>query len=78
VLPCSPDPGRDDDDRSAHGGAKGDFRLLGTIWRNDPSEDMITLLLTNAAWTSPNPPAMPVDFLTDAYAPIDDEGLRGI
>ena len=26
---------------------------LGTIWRNDPSEQMITVLLTNAAWTSP-------------------------
>jgi CubicO group peptidase (beta-lactamase class C family) len=51
---------------------------LGTIWRNDPSEQMITLLLTNAAWTSPQPPPMAVDLLTGAYAAIDDEGRRGV
>ncbi|HXQ76020.1 MAG TPA: serine hydrolase domain-containing protein [Acidimicrobiales bacterium] len=43
---------------------------LGTIWRNDPSEDMITILLTNAAWISPRPPAIALDFLTGAYAAI--------
>jgi CubicO group peptidase (beta-lactamase class C family) len=45
---------------------------LGTIWRNDPSERMVTVLLTNAAWTSPRPPDMALDFLTAAYASIDD------
>jgi CubicO group peptidase (beta-lactamase class C family) len=45
---------------------------LGTIWRNDPSEQMITMLLTNAAWTSPRPPDIALDFLTGAYASIDD------
>ena len=30
---------------------------LGTTWRNDPSEEMITILLTQAAFTSPVPPA---------------------
>ena len=35
---------------------------LGTSWRNDPSEDMITVLLTQAAFTSPNPPPVCVDF----------------
>ncbi len=45
---------------------------LGTIWRNDPSEQMITLCLTNAAWHSPRPPAVAMDFLTGAYAAIDD------
>jgi CubicO group peptidase (beta-lactamase class C family) len=45
---------------------------LGTIWRNDPSEQMITILLTNAAWTSPRPPAIAHDFLTAAYAAIED------
>jgi CubicO group peptidase (beta-lactamase class C family) len=45
---------------------------LGTTWRNDPSEEMITILLTNAAWTSPRPPAIALDFLTGAYASIDD------
>jgi len=45
---------------------------LGTIWRNDPSEQMVTILLTNAAWTSPSPPDIALDFLTAAYAAIDD------
>lgn len=45
---------------------------LGTIWRNDPSEQMITMLLTNAAFTSPRPPDMAVDFLSGAYAAIAD------
>ena len=45
---------------------------LGTIWRNDPSEQMITILMTNAAWTSPSPPDIALDFLTGAYAAIDD------
>jgi CubicO group peptidase (beta-lactamase class C family) len=45
---------------------------LGTIWRNDPSEQMITILLTNAAWTSPRPPSLALDFLTCLYAAIND------
>jgi CubicO group peptidase (beta-lactamase class C family) len=45
---------------------------LGTIWRNDPSEQLIAILLTNAAWTSPRPPDVALDFLTTAYAAIDD------
>jgi CubicO group peptidase (beta-lactamase class C family) len=45
---------------------------LGTIWRNDPSEQLVTVLLTNAAWTSPRPPDLALDFLTGAYASIDD------
>jgi CubicO group peptidase (beta-lactamase class C family) len=45
---------------------------LGTIWRNDPSEALVTILLTNAAWSSPQPPDIALDFLTAAYAAIDD------
>jgi hypothetical protein len=30
------------------------------------------MLLTNAAWTSPRPPAIALDFLTGSYASIDD------
>jgi CubicO group peptidase (beta-lactamase class C family) len=45
---------------------------LGTVWRNDPTEQMITVLLTNAAFTSPRPPEIAQDFLTAAYAAIDD------
>jgi CubicO group peptidase (beta-lactamase class C family) len=45
---------------------------LGTIWRNDPSEQLVTILLTQAAWRSPRPPDIALDFLTGAYAAIDD------
>jgi len=45
---------------------------LGTIWRNDPAEDLITILLTNAAWSSPRPPAIALDFLTGSYAALED------
>ncbi len=45
---------------------------MGTIFRNDPSEEMTLVLLTNAMWTSPRPPAIALDFLTGAYAAIDD------
>jgi CubicO group peptidase (beta-lactamase class C family) len=45
---------------------------LGTIWRNDPSEQMVTILLTNAAWASPRMPDIALDFLTGAYAAISD------
>jgi CubicO group peptidase (beta-lactamase class C family) len=45
---------------------------MGTIWRNDPSEEMTTILLTNASWTSPRPPDIALDFLTAAYAAIAD------
>ena len=45
---------------------------LGTIWRNDPAEQLVTILLTNVAWTSPRPPDVALDFLTGAYAAITD------
>lgn len=45
---------------------------LGTLWRNDPSEQMMTMLFTNAAWRSPRPPEIALDFLTGAYASIED------
>jgi len=45
---------------------------LGSIWRNDPSEEMTMILLTNAAFTSPRAPAVALDFLTGAYAAIGD------
>jgi CubicO group peptidase (beta-lactamase class C family) len=46
---------------------------LGTVWRNDPSEQMISVLLTNAAQSSPRSPAIALDFLTCAYASITDQ-----
>jgi CubicO group peptidase (beta-lactamase class C family) len=45
---------------------------MGTVWDNDPSEQMATILLTNASWSSPRPPDIALDFLTAAYAAIDD------
>jgi CubicO group peptidase (beta-lactamase class C family) len=45
---------------------------LGTAWRSDPGEDMVTLLLTQGAWTSPRPPRLFHDFWTAAYQSIDE------
>jgi CubicO group peptidase (beta-lactamase class C family) len=45
---------------------------LGTSWYSDPREDMVTILLTQAAFTSPAPPPVVVDFWTSAYQAIDD------
>ena len=45
---------------------------LGTGWANDPGEDLVTLLLTQAAWTSPAPPAICTDFRTAAWAALSD------
>jgi CubicO group peptidase (beta-lactamase class C family) len=45
---------------------------LGTVWSTDPREEMITILMTQRAWTSPNPPDVCLDFWTLAYQAIDD------
>src|SRR5262249_55156262 len=45
---------------------------LGTSWRSDPREDLIAILLTQAAWTSPSPPNVCLDFWTSTYQAIDD------
>jgi CubicO group peptidase (beta-lactamase class C family) len=45
---------------------------LGTCWMNDPAEDLVTLLMTQAAWTSPSPPAVCSDFRSAAWAALDD------
>ena len=45
---------------------------LGTSWRNDPSEDLIGILLTQRGWTSPNPPDVCADFWTSTYQAIED------
>jgi CubicO group peptidase (beta-lactamase class C family) len=44
---------------------------LGTSWRCDPAEDMVTILLTQRLWSSPAPLAVCVDFWTQAYAAIE-------
>lgn len=45
---------------------------LGTSWRSDPREELIGVLLTQAAWTSPKPPGVSLDFWTSAYQALDD------
>jgi CubicO group peptidase (beta-lactamase class C family) len=45
---------------------------LGTSWYSDPNEEMVTILMTQAAWTSPSPPNVCLDFWTSAYQAIDD------
>jgi CubicO group peptidase (beta-lactamase class C family) len=45
---------------------------LGTAWLNDPREDLVSLLLTQAAWTSPAVPAICSEFRTAAWAALED------
>jgi CubicO group peptidase (beta-lactamase class C family) len=45
---------------------------LGTSSSSDPQEDMVGILMTQAAWTSPSPPGVYLDFWTSAYQAIDD------
>jgi len=45
---------------------------LGTSWYSDPSEEMVTILMTQRAWTSPRPPNICLDFWTLTYQAIDD------
>jgi CubicO group peptidase (beta-lactamase class C family) len=43
---------------------------MGTVWRTDPGEGLTTVLLTNAAWSSPRPPDLALDFGTAAHAAL--------
>jgi CubicO group peptidase (beta-lactamase class C family) len=45
---------------------------LGTSWYVDPREELIGILMTQAAWTSPSGPAVYHDFWTSAYQAIED------
>jgi CubicO group peptidase (beta-lactamase class C family) len=45
---------------------------LGTSGYMDPREDMVGILMTQTAWTSPRPPSVCLDFWTSAYQAIDD------
>jgi CubicO group peptidase (beta-lactamase class C family) len=45
---------------------------LGTSWFTDPSEELVAILMTQQAFTSPDPPAVCRDFWTATYAAIDD------
>jgi len=43
---------------------------MGTGWYADPREDLTTILMTQAAWTSPIPPPVFRDFWRSAYEAI--------
>jgi CubicO group peptidase (beta-lactamase class C family) len=58
------------DDIAAVPGRYGWDGGLGTSWYSDPREEMVTILMTQCAWTSPSPPN--VYFWTLAYQAIDD------
>jgi CubicO group peptidase (beta-lactamase class C family) len=45
---------------------------LGTSWSNAPSEQVVTVLMTNKLWDDSGGPPVYHDFLTLAYAAIDD------
>src|SRR5438270_450614 len=45
---------------------------MGTSWYSDPREEMVIILMTQRAWTSPRPPDVCLDFWTSAYQAIDD------
>jgi len=46
---------------------------LGTsFWASNPKEDLVGILLTQRAWTSPAPPTVCRDFWALAYQTIDD------
>jgi CubicO group peptidase (beta-lactamase class C family) len=58
------------DDIAAVPGRYGWDGGLGTSWYSDPKEEMVIILMTQCAWTSPSPPN--VYFWTLAYQAIDD------
>ncbi len=60
------------DDVAGSGGRFGWDGGLGTSWYSDPREDLVTVLRTQRAWTSPSPPNVCRDFWTSAYQAIDD------
>ncbi len=60
------------DDVAAVPGRYGWDGGLGTSWYSDPRENMVTIIMTQRAWTSPSPPNVCLDFWTLAYQAIDD------
>lgn len=60
------------DDIAAVPGRYGWDGGLGTSWYSDPTEEMVTILMTQCAWNSPRQPDVCLDFWTSAYQAIDD------
>lgn len=44
----------------------------GTTWSCDPREGMVSILMTQAMWMTPNPPNVAQDFRTSAYQALAD------
>jgi CubicO group peptidase (beta-lactamase class C family) len=62
--------GRDDLSRGV--GRYGWDGGLGTSWYSDPKEGLVGILMTQAAWTSPIPPAIRADFWKQVYRAIGE------
>jgi len=60
------------DDLATRPGRFGWAGGLGTSAYTDPAEDLVSVLMTQTAMTSPLPPHVFQDFWTSAYAAIDD------
>jgi hypothetical protein len=45
----------------------------GLSWRSDAQEEMVGILMTQRAWSSPSPPPVCLDFWTSAYQAIDGD-----
>jgi CubicO group peptidase (beta-lactamase class C family) len=60
------------DDISAVPGQYGWDGGMGTSWCSDPTEEMVAILMSQSAWTSPAPPSLRLDFATSVYQAIDD------
>jgi CubicO group peptidase (beta-lactamase class C family) len=60
------------DDLGGSAGSYGWDGGLGSSWYNDPAEDLVGILLTNASWASPAPPPAFRDFWTCVYQAIED------
>jgi CubicO group peptidase (beta-lactamase class C family) len=59
------------DDITATPGQFGWDGGLGTSWSSDPGADLVTILLTQRAWSSPSPPRYQRDFRTSVYQALD-------
>jgi CubicO group peptidase (beta-lactamase class C family) len=44
---------------------------LGTMWFNDPVEQLSVVLMTQAAWASPVPPSVCMDLSVRAYVDLE-------
>lgn len=60
------------DDLTGNVGAYGWDGGLGSSWLCDPADDLVTIVLTQAAFSSPDPPRVIQDFRTLAYQALEN------